>query len=91
MAEIKISRPSKDELDELGIDKWSSWECDPSEFDWQYPDRETAYIFKGKVMVSTNDGSKVEIRPGDLAVFPKGLKCHWQVLERIEKVYKMGK
>lgn len=90
MSEIKILQPSKDELDKLGIDKWSSWECDPSEFDWQYPDQETAYVFKGKVVVTAADGSKVEIGQGDLVVFPKGLKCHWQVLERIEKVYKMG-
>ncbi len=90
MSEIIITRPSKDELDKLGIDKWSSWECDPSEFDWQYPDRETAYVFNGKVVVTSN-GNKVEINAGDLVVFPKGLKCHWQVIERIEKVYKMGK
>lgn len=91
MSEIKISRPAKEELDRLGIAQWSSWDCDPSEFDWQYPDRETAYVFKGRVVVSTDDGGKVEINAGDLVVFPKGLKCHWQVLERIEKVYKMGK
>ncbi len=90
MSEIKISHPSKEDLDKLGIDNWSSWECNPSEFDWHYPDRETAYVFKGKVMVTTNDGKKVEIGRGDLVVFPKGLKCHWRVLERIEKVYKMG-
>lgn len=90
MSEIIITRPSKDELDKLGIDKWSSWECDPSEFDWQYTNRETAYVFKGKVVVTTDDGKKAEIGAGDLVVFPKGLKCHWQVLERIEKVYKMG-
>lgn len=90
MLDIKITRPSKDEVDKLGIDKWSSWECDPSEFDWQYPNQETAYVFKGKVVVTAN-GSQVEINAGDLVVFPKGLKCHWQVLERIEKVYKMGK
>jgi hypothetical protein len=90
VSEIKISRPSKNELDKLGIGEWSSWECDPSEFDWQYPDRETAYVFKGRGGVFTDDGGKVEIGPGDLVIFPKGLKCHWRVLERIEKVYKMG-
>jgi len=88
MSDIIITRPSKDELDKLGIAQWSSWECDPSEFDWQYPDKETAYVFKGKVIVTSADGSKVEIGPGDLAVFPKGLKCHWKVIDRIEKVFK---
>ena len=90
MSDIIVSKPSKDELDRLGIDKWSSWDCDPSEFDWQYHDKETAYVFKGKVVVTTDDGRKVEIGKGDLVIFPKGLKCHWKVIERIEKVYKMG-
>lgn len=90
MSKIMMSRPSKEELDKLNIAQWSSWDCDPSEFDWQYPDSETAYVFKGKVVISTDTGEKVEIGPGDLVVFPKGLKCHWQVRERIEKVYKMG-
>lgn len=90
MSDIIITSPTKDELDKLGIAQWSSWECDPSEFDWQYPNKETAYVFKGKVMVSTNDGKEVEINNGDLVVFPKGLKCHWKVIDRIEKVYKMG-
>jgi uncharacterized cupin superfamily protein len=90
MSEIIITHPSKDELDKLGIAKWSSWDCDPSEFDWQYPNKETAYVFKGKVVVTSADESKVEIGPGDLVIFPKGLKCHWKVIERIEKVYKMG-
>ena len=90
MSEIVITHPSKDELDRLGIAKWAAWDCDPSEFDWQYPDRETAYIFKGRVEITASDGSKIEIGPGDLAVFPKGLKCRWKVIERIEKVYRMG-
>ncbi len=90
MSEIVITHPSKDELDRLGVAKWAPWDCDPSEFDWQYPDRETAYIFKGRVEITASDGSKVEIGPGDLAVFPKGLKCRWKVIERIEKVYRMG-
>jgi hypothetical protein len=90
MSGIRITRPAQDELDGLGIDSWASWGCDPSEFDWQYPDQETAYVLKGKVFVSTGNGERFELRAGDLVVFPRGLKCHWRVVERIEKVYKMG-
>jgi hypothetical protein len=90
MGRIQITKPGRDELARLGIDSWTSWGCDPSEFDWQYPDKETAYVFRGRVEITASDGSKVEIGPGDLAVFPKGLKCRWRVLERIEKVYRMG-
>ena len=66
---------------------WSVWECGPSEFDWQYSDKEIAYVYEGKVKVKTDSGD-IEINKGDLVTFPKGLKCKWQVLEKIRKVYK---
>ena len=89
MNEIKITRPSEEELDKLGIDSWSPWECEPSTFDWEYADRETAYVFEGKVKVKIPSG-EVEINKGDLVEFPKGLKCTWTVIEKIRKVYKFG-
>lgn len=90
MDRIQITRPSQEELARLGIDSWPSWECEPSDFDWQYPDRETAYVFKGRAAVIAEDGQQAELGPGDLVVFPKGLKCRWKVTEQIEKVYRMG-
>ncbi|HAG51262.1 MAG TPA: cupin, partial [Deltaproteobacteria bacterium] len=30
---------------------------------------------------------EVEIKKGDLVTFPKGLKCKWNVIERIRKAY----
>ncbi len=89
MNEIKITRPSEEELDNLGIDSWSPWECEPSTFDWEYADKETAYVFEGKVKVKT-PSCEVEINKGDLVEFPKGLKCTWTVIEKIRKVYKFG-
>ena len=87
MSQIKVEKPSPERLDSLGTDKWSSWECDPSVFDWQYESNESAYILEGKVKVTTADGEEVEITKGDLVYFPKGLKCKWNVLEKIRKVY----
>ena len=89
MSEIKVERPSKEKLDSLGIDKWSSWGCEPSTFDWEYDDKETAYIFEGKVKVKTSQG-EVGFGKGDLVTFPKGLKCTWSIEEKIRKVYKFG-
>jgi len=89
MNEIKITRPNEEELDKLGIDSWSPWECEPSTFEWEYSDKETAYVFEGKVKVKTPSG-EVEINKGDLVEFPKGLKCTWTVIEKIRKVYKFG-
>ena len=53
MSRIKIERPTEKMLKELGIDKWSPWECEPSTFDWEYPADETAYVFEGRVKVKT--------------------------------------
>jgi uncharacterized cupin superfamily protein len=90
MSKISISRPSKEELKQLGVEHWSPWQCAPSEFDWQYSDDETAYVIKGLVIVTAADGERVEIKAGDLVTFPQGLKCKWKVLETVEKVYKFG-
>lgn len=86
MSEIVVKRPSKNELDELHIEGWSSWVCEPSQFDWEYDSNETAYLYEGKVKVKTGSG-EVEIGAGDLVFFPKGLKCRWNVLEKVRKVY----
>ncbi|MBU0599419.1 cupin domain-containing protein [bacterium] len=88
MAEIKIEKPSIEKLESIGVKNWSSWECKPSTFDWEYTSDETAYILEGKVKVITST-EEVEINKGDLVTFPKGLKCTWKVMEKIRKVYNM--
>ncbi|MBD3272612.1 MAG: DUF861 domain-containing protein [Elusimicrobia bacterium] len=90
MAEIKVEKPSEKKLVDLGVKNWSPWECEPSEFDWEYASNETAYLYEGKVIIKTSGGEKVEINAGDLVFFPKGLKCSWHVLQRVRKVYKFS-
>ncbi len=87
--EVTVKKPTKEELDALGIDRWGKWECDVSVFDWSYSEKETAYLFEGKVTVKTKDG-EVSFGAGDLVVFPKGLSCTWDVKEPVRKVYKFG-
>jgi uncharacterized cupin superfamily protein len=87
MDKIKITTPSKEQITSLDIDKWEPWECEPTTFDWQYDEEEWAYVFEGKVKVKPEQGSEVEIKKGDLVIFPKGLKCTWTVIETIKKVY----
>lgn len=84
--EIKVEKPSEEELKSLGVDKWHPWECEPMSFDWEYSCDETAYVLEGQVKVETPTG-EVEINKGDLVHFPKGLKCKWNVLKKIRKVY----
>ncbi len=87
--EIKVSKPTEHDLEELGIKNWSTWECEKSTFDWTYSDQETAYVFEGKVKVKT-DTQEVSFGAGDLVIFPKGLSCTWTVEQPIRKVYKFG-
>ena len=86
MSQIKIEKPTESQLRSMKVDKWSPWECEPSSFDWEYDSNETAYVIEGKVRVKTPSG-EVEINKGDLVHFPKGLKCTWNVIEKIRKVY----
>ena len=86
---IKVSKPSKEELENLGIDSWNSWSCEVSTFDWEYSSNEDAYVFEGKVTVTTPEG-EITFGAGDLVHFPRGLACTWKVEEPIRKVYRFS-
>ena len=88
MKEIKKKKVTREELSSLGIDitNWSNWDCEPSEFDWEYSSAETAFVFEGDVEIITENGTTV-IGPGDLVRFPGGMKCRWKVKKTIKKVY----
>ena len=88
MAQIKIEKPTKEKVKQLGTDKWSPWECEPSIFDWSYDSNEDCYILGGKAKVKTPN-EEVKFEKGDLVSFPKGLNCTWTVIEKIRKVYRL--
>jgi uncharacterized cupin superfamily protein len=89
MFEIKIKRATEEDLKPLNIAEWGTWECEKSSFDWFYDNEEVCYFYEGKVEVETTDG-KVEIGPGDLVVFPRGLACKWHVHEPVRKIFKFN-
>lgn len=84
--EIKIKKPSEEELEELGVKSWPIWEKEVSEFDWHYDSKEICYLIKGKVEIET-DEETVEIKAGDLVTFPEGMDCKWKVKEDVKKHY----
>ena len=86
---IIVKKPTPKELKDLDVKNWGIWECAKSTFEWTYSDKETCYIYEGKVMVKTDEG-QVSFQSGDLVVFPKGLTCIWKVEEPVRKVYKFG-
>ncbi|XP_027924953.1 uncharacterized protein LOC114182303 [Vigna unguiculata] len=89
---VKIVRnPPEENLTELGVRKWTKWNCPPSKFGWTYGNKETCYILEGKVKISLyGKEESVEIAAGDLVVFPKGLTCTWDVLVAVDKHYNCG-
>ena len=80
----------KKEIEETKVKEtikgWNSWSCEPSTFDWEYDELETAYVFEGEVRVKSATET-TEIKGGQLVQFPKGMKCTWEVIKPIRKVF----
>mmetsp|Transcript_29434 Transcript_29434/g.42992 ORF Transcript_29434/g.42992 Transcript_29434/m.42992 type:complete len:98 (+) Transcript_29434:113-406(+) len=91
-SEIEVTPMSKEEAEQKhGISSWGTWGCGVSKFDWEYSGKESAYVIRGKVLV-TPTGEWASCKPtvvkaGDFAVFPDGMTCTWDVTEAIEKHY----
>ncbi len=95
MADVLIERINEQKKKDLDIpespketDQWSVWECEPSVFDWEYNSQELAFVYQGEAKV-TAGLKEYDIKAGDFVTFPKGLRCQWNVLEKIIKVYQM--
>ena len=86
---VTIERPDPQRLKALDVSHWPIWTKEPSTFDWHYDEPETCYFLEGEVIVKT-EGGEVRIRKGDLASFPKGLSCTWQVRQGVRKHYRFG-
>ena len=80
--EIKVIK-NKNIID---FNSWPIWECEPSKFDWEYAEEEHCFIIEGDVTVIGTKNT-VNIQKGDYVVFPKGLKCNWEVHSSIKKFY----
>ncbi|KMT00077.1 hypothetical protein BVRB_1g019040 [Beta vulgaris subsp. vulgaris] len=90
---VKIQKnPPQSKLDDLQVTTWPQWSSQPSIIPWTFEAEETMYLLEGKAKVSVDghDGS-FEIESGDMAVFPKGLKITFQVLEAVNKHYHLKK
>ena len=90
MGKVKVGKATKEELQKLNVSGWPIWESEVKKFDWEYDDNETFYVLEGKVRVTTSDGEEVEFGKGDLVTFPRGVKCTWDVKEKIRKHYRFG-
>ncbi len=85
-----IHNPSTEQLEELGVFRWSIWTKEVSEFTWTYDDQETCYFLEGDVIVTPVGGEAVRVGKGDLVTFPAGMSCTWNVLKDVKKHYLFG-
>ena len=83
----KVKKPSDEEKHEAEC--WPVWEKEESEFPWEYDVQETCLILEGNAVIQTPEGT-VEFGAGDYVVFPKGLKCTWEIKKKIRKHYNFG-
>ena len=83
---IEIIKLSESKITEKNILQWPIWTCEVSEFDWEYSDEEACLLLEGEVEVSS-EFETVRFSAGDYVVFPKGLKCHWKVMQPVRKHY----
>ena len=87
---IKVEKPDQETLKSKGVFSWPVWEKEVSRFDWFYSDQEACYFLEGKVDVETSNGDMISIGKGDFVVFPKGLRCVWNVKIPVKKHYNFG-
>lgn len=85
---INVRKPTVKEI--RMAKNWPVWSKEVSKFSWNYGEKETCLILKGKARVIADDGEIVEFQAGDWVVFSPGLNCTWEVLEDIEKRYNFG-
>ena len=81
---IIVRKPTEIELEEAK--QWPVWEKEPSIFPWEYSSEEKCLILEGKAVVKTDEG-EVSFGAGDYVIFPRGLKCTWEIKEAIKKHY----
>ena len=85
--DVVVKRPTEEET--ATCKNWPIWTCEPSKFDWDYTQSETCLVLEGEVTVTDRpEGAEsVSFGPGDLVVFPVGLKCIWNVKGAVRKHY----
>jgi hypothetical protein len=82
---ITVEKPTPEKLEKLKVKNWPTLKKEACEIDWYFDRTEESYFLEGRVIVVTEEGQEVEVRKGDLAVFPKGLRCTWYIKEPILK------
>ena len=88
----KISQADEETIEKMGCRKWGKWGCEPSEFPWKYDNDEVCLVLQGEFSVKDDKtGDVMEVQAGDIAFFPKGMSCTWNVTKTVDKHFVFGK
>lgn len=81
---------SQPEIEQLGVLSWPTWSAPIGVFPWSYGETETCFITAGAVTITPKiGGPPIHLVAGDLATFPFGLQCEWNVTTPLTKRYKL--
>ena len=70
---------SSDDLFSSGL-----WDCSAGTFYYTFPCDEIVHVIEGEVIVREAD-NEYTLRPGDVAFFPQGLTCQWEIPHYLKK------
>jgi uncharacterized cupin superfamily protein len=81
-----VSQPDNGFLETKGVFAWETWDCEVSQFPWNYTQTESCYLLAGQVTVTPADGRPpATFGKGDFVTFPAGMPCMWDVTEAVQK------
>ena len=86
---IEITKLTEDDIIKQNIRSWPIWTCGVSEFDWEYSEKESCLLLEGDVEV-ISDFETINFSAGDYVIFPRGLKCRWNVIKPVRKHYRFS-
>jgi uncharacterized cupin superfamily protein len=82
------------EMTTAGVTLWSEgdqevgiWECTPGPSRWLLETNEFIHVVAGRMTVTPDAGSPLELMGGDYALFPTGWSGTWDISETLRKVY----
>ncbi|MGH9170950.1 MAG: cupin domain-containing protein [Acidimicrobiales bacterium] len=73
--------------DEASDDQSGIWACTPGPSYWELETNEFVHIVSGRMTVTEDGGSPVEVGPGDTVLFATGWKGSWEIHETVRKLY----
>ena len=63
------------------------WWVQPATFRWLFFGHETFYVLEGRAVITTDDGTSVEVKAGDVVSFPMNTPSVWEVKEPLKKMF----